>query len=136
MPFATPVVLGNPEASVAGGIAHLSGLVSWIFGPLLLHALATPGTVARREAARAFNFQFVAGLACIVVAVVAGVLLPESLMGVIMTLGWSAGWRSRCSAAQALSGQAAQPGDASSRCTSRTRPTPLRGTRPGPPALR
>lgn len=105
--FAAPAAPTNPEASVAGGIAHLSGLVSWIFGPLLLHVLASPGTVARREAARAFNFQFVAGLACIVVAVVAGVLLPGSLMGVIMTLGW-VGWLALTvfGGARALAGQA------------------------------
>ncbi len=105
--WAAPVVPRHPEASVMGGLAHLSGLVSWIFGPLLLHALAMPGTVARREAARAFNFQFVAGLACMVVAVVAGVLLPESLMGVIMTLGW-VGWLGLTvfGGARALAGQA------------------------------
>lgn len=101
-----PVVPRDPEASVMGGLAHLSGLVSWIFGPLLLHALASPGSAARREAARAFNFQFVAGLSCIVVGMVAGVLLPESFVGLVMTLGW-VGWLGLTvvGGARALSGQ-------------------------------
>lgn len=101
-----PVVARSPQATALGGVAHLSGLVSWIFGPLFAYAVATPGTPARREAAKAFNFQMVAGLACIVTAIVGGFVLPEAAFGVVMMLGWL-GWLilTIMGGARALSGQ-------------------------------
>lgn len=80
----------SPHATVAGGVAHLSGLVTWVFGPLVVYALSTPGTPARREAAQAFNFQALTAAVAIVVGVVGGVLLPEAV-GVLMAVGWL-GW--------------------------------------------
>lgn len=105
-PFVAPVPARPASATGMGGVAHLSGLVSWIVGPLLIHTLAAPGSATRREAARAFNFQLVAGVACIVVAVVTGILLPDPLVGLIMTLGW-VGWLvlTITGGARALSGQ-------------------------------
>ena len=86
-----PVVARHPQATVLGGVAHLSSLVSWIFGPLFFYAVATPGTPSRREAAKAFNFQLIAGLACIVTAVIGGMILPEAVVGTLMVTGWL-GW--------------------------------------------
>ncbi len=94
------------RAPALGAVAHLSGLVSWIFGPLFLYAVATPGTPGRREAAKAFNFQLVSGLACIVTAVVGGLLLPGELVATLMVTGWL-GWLvlTVMGGARALSGQ-------------------------------
>ncbi|MFT3877827.1 MAG: DUF1707 and DUF4870 domain-containing protein [Propioniciclava sp.] len=104
--FMAPAPARNPQATGVGGFAHLSGLVSWILGPLVLYALATPGTPARREAAKAFNFQFTAGIACILTGALTGPFLPGGLVGLIMTIGF-VGWLvlSITGGARALSGQ-------------------------------
>lgn len=101
-----PVVARHPQATGVGAAAHLSGLLTWIFGPLFFYAVASPGTPARREAAKAFNFQLVAGMACIVTAVIGGMILPSSLVGTLMVTGWI-GWLilSVMGGARALSGQ-------------------------------
>lgn len=101
-----PVVAKHPQVTGLGAVAHLSALVSWIFGPLFLYAVATPGTPGRREAAKAFNFQLVSGLACIVTAVVGGLLLPGELVATLMVTGWL-GWLvlTVMGGARALSGQ-------------------------------
>lgn len=96
----------SPQATGLGAAAHLSGLFTWIFGPLLFFAVSTPGTPARREAARAFNFQLVAGLVFLVTAIVAGTLLPDAVVGLVMALGWVA-WLALTvvGGAKALAGQ-------------------------------
>ncbi len=96
----------HPQATGLGATAHFSGLLTWIFGPLLAYAASTPGTPARREAANAFNFQLVAGIACLVTAIVGGIVLPEAVMEVVMPLGWVA-WLvlTVMGGARALSGQ-------------------------------
>lgn len=107
-PLMTPSMVAprHPQATAMGALAHFSGLLTWIFGPLFLYAAATPGTPARREAAKAFNFQLVAGIACLVTAIVGGIVLPEALMGPIMALGW-VGWLQLnvIGGARALNGQ-------------------------------
>jgi hypothetical protein len=47
----------------AAAIAHFSAFFFWVLGPLLVFALSTPGSYPRREAAKAFNFQLVSGVA-------------------------------------------------------------------------
>lgn len=96
----------NPQATGLGAAAHLSALFTWIFGPLFFFAVSTPGTPARREAARAFNFQLVAGVLFIVTAIVSGILLPEAVTGLLMALGW-VGWLTLTvvGGARALAGQ-------------------------------
>lgn len=81
----------HPQATALGAAAHFSALLTWIVGPLVLYTAATPGTPARREAAKALNFQVVAGIACLVTWIVGGVLLPSAAMWMIMPLGW-VGW--------------------------------------------
>ncbi|HHV19952.1 MAG TPA: DUF1707 and DUF4870 domain-containing protein [Propionibacterium sp.] len=46
----------------AAAAAHFLPFVSWIFGPLGVNLVATPGSYVKREAAKAFNFQFVSTL--------------------------------------------------------------------------
>lgn len=101
-----PRVAHHPRATGLGAVAHLSSLFTWIFGPLFFYAVATPGTPARREAAKAFNFQLIAGLLLLATAIVGGVLLPEGVMGPLMGLGWL-GWLvlTITGGARALSGQ-------------------------------
>ena len=73
----------------AGAIAHLSPFVAWIFGPLFVYAVAGRGTFARREAAKAFNFQIIATVAFVLGGILTGILdgATGPLMG-ILGLGW------------------------------------------------
>ena len=54
--------------------AHFSVFFLWIFGPLLSYAAAAPGSLARREAAKAFNWQFFSFIALIGGGIANGVL--------------------------------------------------------------
>jgi uncharacterized Tic20 family protein len=74
----------------AAAVAHFSVFFLWLLGPGLVYALSTPATYARREAAKAFNFQLISSIAFVLVAILGGVtgldifgwLLP------FMGLGW------------------------------------------------
>lgn len=57
-----PYVTHHPvkRSRAAAAFAHGSGLFSSIIGPGIVYAASTPGSVTRREAAKAFNFQLVA----------------------------------------------------------------------------
>jgi uncharacterized Tic20 family protein len=85
----------RPEAREQAGrgvaaLAHLSVFFLWILGPALVFALSQPRTYARREAAKAFNFQVVSAISFVVVAIAAGVT-HLSVFGWIfplMFLGW------------------------------------------------
>ncbi|MCW3157420.1 DUF1707 and DUF4870 domain-containing protein [Micropruina sonneratiae] len=48
---------GSTTMAVA---AHLSPLLTWLLGPLVIWAVSPVGSPARREAAKAFNWQLVA----------------------------------------------------------------------------
>ncbi|QIK73255.1 DUF1707 and DUF4870 domain-containing protein [Propioniciclava coleopterorum] len=84
----TPTMATRPGATPLGGIAHLSGLFTWIIGPLLCYAVATPGTPARRESAKAFNFQAISGILGVVSMVLASLLLPGSIGGPLVMIAW------------------------------------------------
>ncbi len=74
----------------AAGFAHLSVFVLWLLGPLLVFGLSAPGSYARREAAKAFNFQLLSFL-LLVVGGIASAIFPgdgfDPVMG-LMALGW------------------------------------------------
>ena len=55
------------------GFAHFSVFFLWLLGPGLVFALSSPGTYARRESAKAFNFQLISFIAFVVVGILAGV---------------------------------------------------------------
>lgn len=107
-PLAVPGFASRPApvGTGVGALAHFSALFTWILGPLLVYALGQPGSPARREAAKAFNFQLLAGLACIVTMTIAGLILPDALVGLVAVLGW-VGWfvLTIVGGARALSGQ-------------------------------
>jgi uncharacterized Tic20 family protein len=71
------------------GFAHFSVFFLWLLGPGMVFALSSPGTYARREAAKAFNFQLISFIAIVVVGMVAGItnfdlfewLIPLGILG-------------------------------------------------------
>ena len=63
----------------AAGFAHLSVFFLWLLGPLLVFGLSAPGSYARREAAKAFNFQLTSFLLLVATGIVSSIL---GLMGV------------------------------------------------------
>ena len=77
-----PVVTANQGTGLAA-FAHFSVFFLWIVGPLLSYAVAAPGSLARREAAKAFNWQFVSFVGLVGAGIVNG------LMG--DALGWAMG---------------------------------------------
>lgn len=74
----------------AAAFAHFSALLTWIFGPLLVYLTSSRGTYARREAAKAFNFQVTAALAFIVGGIVT-MILPNHIDNIVMPIIWL-GW--------------------------------------------
>ncbi len=85
----------RPETRTQAGrgvaaIAHFSSFFVWILGPLLVFALSTPGSYPRREAAKAFNFQLIAGVAGIGTSILAAITdfsIFGWLLG-LMFIGW------------------------------------------------
>jgi len=74
----------------AAGFAHLSVFFLWLLGPLLVFGLSAPGSYARREAAKAFNFQLLSFFLLIAGVVVQAVFSRggfDPVLGV-MGLGW------------------------------------------------
>jgi uncharacterized Tic20 family protein len=72
------------------GFAHFSVFFLWLLGPGLVFALSSPGTYARREAAKAFNFQLISFITLIGVGIVAGITELSLFEWLIpfMFLGW------------------------------------------------
>ena len=83
-PLVRPETRQQAGRGVAG-FAHFSVFFFWLLGPGLVFALSSPGTYARREAAKAFNFQLVSFVAFVVVAVAGGVT-GSDLFGWVLTL--------------------------------------------------
>lgn len=73
--------------SGAAALAHFSGLFSWVIGPAVIYAASPQGSFARREAAKAFNYQLVAGFSFLAVAIVLGGILG---LGGAVALAWLA----------------------------------------------
>ena len=63
----------------AAGVAHFSVFFLWLFGPGLVYALSTPGTYARKEAAKSFNFQLISSIAFVLVAILGRHYRPRLL---------------------------------------------------------
>ena len=87
--------LVRPETRLQAGrgvaaIAHFSPFLLWLLGPVLVFALTQPGTYARREAAKAFNFQLISAVAFIGTTIMAAIT-ELSIFGWILPLmfvGW------------------------------------------------
>jgi uncharacterized Tic20 family protein len=88
-PLVRPETRQQAGRGVAG-LAHFSGLLFWILGPALVFALSTPGTYARREAAKAFNFQVISAVAVIGVGVAGAITGIDAFGGIalLVMLAW------------------------------------------------
>lgn len=69
-------------------IAHFSPFVSWIFGPLVVNLVAKPGSFAKRESAKAFNFQVTSTVFFIVASIANGI--ADDRFGWLLGLAWVA----------------------------------------------
>jgi uncharacterized Tic20 family protein len=88
-PLVRPEVRQQAGRGVAA-LAHFSAFFFWIFGPGLMFALTAPGSYARKEAAKAFNFQLVAGISFAAVGITAAVTNLDFIAAIIpfMALAW------------------------------------------------
>ena len=88
-PLVRPETRQQAGRGVAG-FAHFSAFFFWLLGPGLVFAVSSPGTYARREAAKAFNFQLVSFIAIVVVGMVAGISNLDVFEWILpfMVLGW------------------------------------------------
>ncbi len=88
-PLVRPETREQAGRGVAG-FAHFSVFFFWLLGPGLVFALSTPGTHARREAAKAFNFQLISFIVLIVTGILAGITGLDVFEWVMpfMFLGW------------------------------------------------
>lgn len=89
-----------PRPRIAGGTglataAHFSGIASSFIGPWLAYQVATPRSFARREAAKAFNFQVLTAVTLVVVIAVGIAFGMPDVMGSVFLLGWL-GWVISC----------------------------------------
>jgi uncharacterized Tic20 family protein len=69
------------------GFAHFSVFFLWILGPGLVYALSSSGTYAKKEAAKAFNFQFISFISLAAVAIVGGVFDLDFLGWMLPLMG-------------------------------------------------
>ena len=74
----------------AAGFAHFSVFLLWVVGPLLVFALSQPGTYARREAAKAFNFQLVSFLGLVTGGIVSAIVPGDGFGGLwgLVMVAW------------------------------------------------
>lgn len=89
-PFAPALLATQQQATGAATVAHFLPFVSWIFGPLAVWAVSAPRSYARREAAKAFNWQLTATVVLAVIGIVAAVLDLTILnqLGGLAWVGW------------------------------------------------
>jgi uncharacterized membrane protein len=83
-PFIRPEARDQAGRGVAA-FAHFSVFFLWLFGPALVYALSSPGTYARREAAKSFNFTLITFLAFVASGIVGGIT-DINLFGMISAL--------------------------------------------------
>ncbi|GAB3924352.1 hypothetical protein GCM10011575_03300 [Microlunatus endophyticus] len=77
------------QGSAGGALAHFSGLFTSVLGPGIGYAASRPGSVARKESAKAFNFQLIALIALVVGGALQGIS-HSGLVGFLVGLGWVA----------------------------------------------
>lgn len=88
-PRLVPLEPGQPAGRGAAAFAHFSVFLLWLFGPGLVLALSPAGSYARREAAKAFNFQFLSAMVLVPMYVIAGIPGFDLLDWLLSLLGIS-----------------------------------------------
>lgn len=83
LPRRRPAGVPGPMGRAGATIAHVSGLGSFFIGPAVCYALAPHESYARREAAKAFNFQLVALLLMAITGVLTEGFLGGTLSGIL-----------------------------------------------------
>jgi uncharacterized Tic20 family protein len=88
-PLVRPETKQQAGRGVAG-LAHFSVFFLWILGPGLFYAMSPAGSYARKEAAKAFNFQVITSISFVAVFILAGVTNLELFIWLIplMFIGW------------------------------------------------
>lgn len=83
-----PAAARNRETTMAT-IAQLSPFLVWLFGPLVIWAVSPAGSYARREAAKAFNWQLLAFVAGVLANILGGLLPGDgNPIAAIWTVIW------------------------------------------------
>lgn len=82
----------SPETKQQAGrgvasLAHFSVFFFWLVGPALVFALSAPGTYARRESAKSFNFQLISFIALILGGISAAIIDSGAVLGLLF-VGW------------------------------------------------
>lgn len=82
----------RPETKQQAGrgvasLAHFSVFFFWLVGPALVFALSAPGTYARRESAKSFNFQLISFIALILGGISAAIIDSGAVLGLLF-VGW------------------------------------------------
>jgi uncharacterized Tic20 family protein len=74
----------------AAAVAHFSVFFMWLLGPALVFAVSPAGSYARKEAAKAFNFQLISAISFAAVGITAGITDLDFISGIIpfMGLAW------------------------------------------------
>ncbi len=87
-PFARPPVVNSAE-NIGAGFTHLSGFIFPFFlGPVIVKAVARPGSRMWLEAGRALSFQLTAITTAIVLLTVMGILGLEGPLFFLGVVGW------------------------------------------------
>lgn len=82
--------LPTPAENMAAGLTQLSGLFTWFLGPVIVKAVARPGSRVWWEASRALSLQLTAG-AVGAVAFVASLLFGSGGLLFLAWLAWFGG---------------------------------------------
>jgi uncharacterized Tic20 family protein len=69
-------------------LAHFSVFFVWIFGPLITYLMSSPRSYARRESAKAFNFQVVSTVGFIGGSVLTGILGIDGWLMGLLAVAW------------------------------------------------
>lgn len=92
-PAYQPLVRPETRDRAGNGVAalaHFSTFFLWLLGPAVIYALSSPGTRARREAAKAFNFTLVTFFGLVGTSIAAGITNLDlfNVLGGIIFVGW------------------------------------------------
>ena len=88
-PF-VPVETREQAGRGVAAFAHFSSLPTGVLGPALVYAVSTPGSFARREAAKAFNFSLTMFIGFVAFGMLAGITEAGffGLVAILFAIAW------------------------------------------------